>query len=448
MTGEVRSKFGPNQTAFKAFRTLSLQQVTEKYWQSMLHPLSSARSMFAVIQIPFLGTTSTFALSNTAHAQVQVQSPPGLTEIRSLAERLNSTDEITRYRALEQIRTLGNNGESAIPAMLSALRVPDSSFTQSVAMALVAIGPNAIPSVLESTNDPNEMVRAKAYFVLLRLRRVAPDHIKTHAIAALEDPSPIVRADAIFALYPTYDFPGSIDKITEMMKLPRQGAAVYRQLALAYQNFGPKASSATLPLLRIARNPKNDPEWRSNAVVALASIAPRKESITDLFFSIASDEGEDVSVRIASLSQLAEFADKKAISIAIKVISNPSPNFDEGLRQAAIQAIPMLPNAELARPSLLNLLKCKQTSIWIRSISYGAIGRMSKSTRPSINDMIDLLANSPHDDSFLIARTLRNIASREDAVTALIVLEATSPTEIGRNRAAETHTYLLKLPHD
>lgn len=126
------------------------------------------------------------------------------------AEALEHVDESLKNKDLRRyavllIRRVGEDAESAVPALIEALEQKAESeddvlFHREVQFTLAALGPKAreaVPALIASLDSDREEIRASACFALGRIGRKA----SMRRLRALEnDESPMVRLAAIFAL--------------------------------------------------------------------------------------------------------------------------------------------------------------------------------------------------------------------------------------------------------
>ncbi len=126
------------------------------------------------------------------------------------AEALEHVDESLKNKDLRRyavllIRRVGEDAESAVPALIEALQQKAESeddvlFHREVQFTLAALGPKAreaVPALIASLDSDREEIRASACFALGRIGRKA----SVRRLRELEnDESPMVRLAALFAL--------------------------------------------------------------------------------------------------------------------------------------------------------------------------------------------------------------------------------------------------------
>ena len=79
-----------------------------------------------------------------------------------LTELLRQADPGTRYLAAKALGQIGDEAESALPALLEALRADDIFLRAGVTGALIKIGPPAAPGLTQALFDPNNAVKRAA----------------------------------------------------------------------------------------------------------------------------------------------------------------------------------------------------------------------------------------------------------------------------------------------
>lgn len=93
-----------------------------------------------------------------------------------LTELVRQSDPGTRYLAAKALGQIGDEAESALPALLEALRADDIFLRAGVTGALIKIGPPAAPGLTQALFDPKSAVRRAACKALGKIgsERAAP----------------------------------------------------------------------------------------------------------------------------------------------------------------------------------------------------------------------------------------------------------------------------------
>lgn len=79
--------------------------------------------------------------------------------VPALADLVESADPGTRYLAAVALGKIGDEAESAVPALLKALRADDMFLRMAVTGALIAIGRPAVSGLIRALFDQNAAVR-------------------------------------------------------------------------------------------------------------------------------------------------------------------------------------------------------------------------------------------------------------------------------------------------
>ncbi len=97
--------------------------------------------------------------------------------IPHLAECVRHADPGTRYLAANALSKMGDEAESATPALLDSLRADDIFLRAAITSALIRIGAPAVPGLIRALFDDNRAVRRAAAKALGKIgdeRAVAP----------------------------------------------------------------------------------------------------------------------------------------------------------------------------------------------------------------------------------------------------------------------------------
>jgi HEAT repeat protein len=79
-----------------------------------------------------------------------------------LAELVRESDPGTRFLAAQALAKIGDEAESAVPALLKALRADDMYLRMAITGALIAIGRPSVPGLVKALFDNNAAVRRAA----------------------------------------------------------------------------------------------------------------------------------------------------------------------------------------------------------------------------------------------------------------------------------------------
>ncbi len=114
-----------------------------------------------------------------------------------LTELLRQADPGTRYLAAKALGQLGDEAESALPALLEALRADDMFLRAGVTGALIEIGPPAVPGLTQALFDPQSAVKRAA---CKALGKIGSERAVPALKFSLRDGNPGVRRFAREAL--------------------------------------------------------------------------------------------------------------------------------------------------------------------------------------------------------------------------------------------------------
>jgi HEAT repeat protein len=107
-----------------------------------------------------------------------------------LVQLVEDADPGTRFLAAQALGKIGDEAESAVPSLLSALRADDMYLRMAVTGALISIGQPAVPGLVKALFDHNKAVRrasAKA------LGKIGSDRAIKPLQVAVKDRDPSVR---------------------------------------------------------------------------------------------------------------------------------------------------------------------------------------------------------------------------------------------------------------
>jgi HEAT repeat protein len=225
--------------------------------------------------------------------------PAARTAIPALLATLED-DELRLLEPLVAV-TLGNVGESAVPALQKALAGKKVPQKRAAAFALAQIGPkaaDAVPALTETLNDGEAEVRALAAKALGKVGPAAKGSVPKLE-AALQDREVRVRVGAALALLQAGGGAGGLKALTEALKdgSPFVRVEAYRALG----EFGAKGSSA---VLRVMDGLRDDNARVRSAAADAARRIPAKNDVDKLtvvtgLLRCLTDEDEDVRLSAA-----------------------------------------------------------------------------------------------------------------------------------------------------
>ena len=138
----------------------------------------------------------------TATSALGQVGPKPIGAVPALIEALRDPDSEVRRGAAGALGQVGPEAIGAVPALIEALRDPDSEVRRGAAGALGQVGPKpigAVPALIEALRDPDSEVRRGAAGALGQVGPEAIDAVPA-LIAALRDPDSEVRRGTAGAL--------------------------------------------------------------------------------------------------------------------------------------------------------------------------------------------------------------------------------------------------------
>lgn len=112
--------------------------------------------------------------------------------VPALTEALKDDNPLVLLSVVEALKNMGKYAESAIPSLLNAVnKVPIQN--QHILIALIEIGKETVPSMLEAFKIEDKLIRHCVAIVLVNVGIQVPNIIPLLEKNALENSSPIVR---------------------------------------------------------------------------------------------------------------------------------------------------------------------------------------------------------------------------------------------------------------
>jgi HEAT repeat protein len=251
-----------------------------------------------------------------------------------------------RIDALKAVAVLGPVAQATIPEISNVLT---QRLEVNLALrALGAIGPEAVPSLLQALTMTNNNARDTAAFMLTQFREQSAQIVPAFMVY-LDDPNPGFRA----------------------------------QVAKDLREFGPAAEPAVPKLLMLAGHDK-DPNTRKNAVQTLDAV-DREGALRRFLQELESPEAKVRAAAAESLRWL-EHAGEPAVPALVRHLRDP----DQTVRRSAALALGDIgQQPDLVVPALLESLDGQD--FWLRTFSalaLGKFGERSKSAVPAIQALL------------------------------------------------------------
>lgn len=180
-----------------------LPQILEKLRQpsNVLEALNEVARLgpLAIEALPTICALLAEAKGRIGSAAAKAIGQMGVEVLPTMVKLLSHRDRVVRREIVWAIARLGALARPAIPALCRALRDPDARTAAGAAQSLANLGPAAepaVPDLIESLNTSN-LVQSR--LVAKALSLIGPKALPA-LLAAVEDPRPIVRHEAIVAI--------------------------------------------------------------------------------------------------------------------------------------------------------------------------------------------------------------------------------------------------------
>ena len=298
-----------------------------------------------------------------------------------LLGRLTHQDVRVRERAAYALADLGPRASPAARPLIEVLRDPDEFLCRAACIALSAIGPEAIPEVLNASKDRLPHVRMLAVSTLGQFT-AKPNIVVPGLLEAVHDQDVTVRRSAIRALQGHLSL-----RKTAPQPIPLTDAELQRILPLLVHALS-DPDSATSP---------NEATVSQLSAMLLEKLGPMARSAVPAI--VGALRSKDYLLRgyaIAALASL-ETESKVAVPLLLDVLRFNDVNDPEHrkyLRNCVIAALGQVagPEAEPAMPVLVSTLKDQNLYRTYRVSAAKALGKIGpKAASSAIPALTDLL---------------------------------------------------------
>jgi hypothetical protein len=275
---------------------------------------------------------------------------------KDLAVMLADPDGFVR---VSSINVLENFHANAVPSLIEMLQNPDDHARELAVLTLRRIGPeakDAVPALIERLKDKNPNIR---FATILALRTIGPE--APHALDAipvlaimLADPDGMIRGAASYSLIKMqYD---SVPCVVAMLKHPDP---IIRRLAVEVLRYIGEEAEESIPDL-IARLSDSDANVREAAVFALRYVGEDSDRAVDAIPALAQLlKDRDGMVRRSASYSLIQF---KAASVPSVIELTKCP--DAVTRELAVKVLRYIgPDASDAVPALVERLRDKEAAV-------------------------------------------------------------------------------------
>lgn len=333
-------------------------------------------------------------------------------ELAQVIADVKHSDPKIRLEAFAKIRhKLGPRAAAAVPTLIELIKTNpyDTDHTQ-VAKSLAAIGRAAVVELVKLVRtETNTQWRSVAIYTLRSGGGKAPDLAVPALVAAMNDPEPTIRYEALKALATvcagkSEEALAAIPEITKLLN--DRDIIVRHSSAVVLGSMGSAAGSAAPTL--VAQLDESDLVSCSVALSTLCSIGPGARMATGKLISILEHPGlrEDAAIAlrhiglngpddVRALINILEHEQPRSRQLAASLLASAGPDAraavplltasleDDATREFAIDALGRIgPDSEPAVPHLIGFLTADE--YFIRAGAAEALGRIGDSAKAAI----------------------------------------------------------------
>jgi HEAT repeat protein len=366
--------------------------------------------------------------------------------VPALRDTLKNGGRTARVLALVALLKMEERGAEAVPEVAALLEGKDQTLHETVFKTLRAMGPRAVPALMNALRSQNAEVRGEAAEALGGLVEEAPEALPALADLFLNDSESQVRFQAGYALRKGAAQAGEdvIHLLTKGLSSPRLD--VRNGAAEALGVVGARARASAPRLRELLRDPNE--YTRSHAAIALSQMGQHVTEATSVLvkdFSVLRYEdekwkaleiaaGSDVTV-VPSLVKALTDKDNDEVdkSHAVEVLGNIGPGAEEAvpalaavamtdddLRDEAADALAKIGPAGL--PALLEMARSEQEHF--RVIAYSAMGKAGRVDEKLIEVLSSAAAEDPEEFGRAVAVTALGELAPLTKKTAPVVIKA------------------------
>ncbi|EKV00453.1 HEAT repeat-containing protein [Leptolyngbya sp. PCC 7375] len=306
-------------------------------------------------------------------------------------------------------KSIADCGPQAVPALMAILEGEDSDLTRHAAQALVNIGSDALPGMIEALQE-NTLV-------------IGDRDASCDTTAAYTN---------IFSCWADNDLLVQTTVVALVKNLQDENITVRNGAVQALGAIGPSAYAAVPVMIETLQD--GDELVRENAVITLGQIGPEARDAVPELIEVFQTQDLDLSVHAANaLGQIGPDA-RDAVPAIITVLEDQ----DSDIRAIAAEVLGEIgPDAHAAVPALIAALS--DQNVFLRRRAASALGEIGPDARNAVPALINALQDSDDGVQSNAMTALGNIGpAAEAAVSALIAAEATSAlSQIGPAAIAE-----------
>lgn len=273
--------------------------------------------------------------------------PPNSNNINSYIQELTSQNVDNRQAATLDLMAIGKDAQSAVPALIQALKDPDSAVRLNSALALgraELASPEVIDALISVVlNDSHNGARGNAIGSLGRLQEISPpsELIMTILTDALQDENERVHKTAVIVL----GHVGSKAKaaIPALIKVSQSGDTAMRERAVfALGKIGEAAPEVFSTLTEALKSDVRN--IHLNAIKALGEIKP--VSLESVAILIKVLEEQDITARNLAMTALGNFGTDA--QIAVSALTAAMEDEDVTVSKTAASALKKIQDAQLS----------------------------------------------------------------------------------------------------
>ncbi len=331
-------------------------------------------------------------------------------DVPVLVDALKEKSSQTRRTAMRMLETLGPDAKEATGALIDSMGEEDRGGKSGVEPILVAIGPEAVPQLIEALKSPNTKIRTGA---ALALSHINLDGEWLGKIAAmLSDDRAEVRAGALTVLATSVDrakyaLPYVHNMLLDADKL------TYRAGLELFAVLGMEAMPALLDALKDTL-----PQTRARAAIALkprGTLAPPPEALKPLM-ALLNDDSTDV--KAAALQTLSGYNDNAAEIVPglVAAMKDESPI----LRRSALTYLKLHGKAAPAAAVEALTLAMKDTTLRIRLAAVDALKDLGEPAGPVL---FEALGDPEHKVRAEAAAALEALGLANDPAKKILIDE-------------------------
>ncbi|MBC8235964.1 HEAT repeat domain-containing protein, partial [bacterium] len=286
-----------------------------------------------------------------------------------LIEGLNDDEDVASDAAWA-LGEIGAAAKDATPTLIEALKNPSPNVRRSATSALSAIGTSAVPSLTQTLEKEDSLLRIGSAYTLYQIDESKLNMVMPILIEGLSDENEEIRSQSAWMLSQIGAaakdaVPALVEALTDKHEEVR---------TIAVEALGAIGDAAAVPAL-IGALKDEVLNIRGSAIGALIQIGKPAAPLLAQAFS-----NEDNQVRIGVAAPLAQ-ADPTKAGMVIPVLIEGLSDEDSSVRLIAASILgEMGPLAQMAMPALIKALG--DSHDWVRGVAASALGNIGEPAMP------------------------------------------------------------------